>query len=35
MSFVVMKELRVREALTKDAHFKSAGFEALLVPSNR
>ena len=30
-SFTVMRELRLREALTKDAHFKAAGFTALLV----
>jgi uncharacterized protein len=29
-SFVIMKELRLREALTKDSHFDSAGFVALL-----
>ncbi|SRR6266511_3862613 len=32
-SFVVMKELRLREALTKDQHFRAAGFVALLVPA--
>ena len=31
VSFVVMKELRLREALTKDAHFRAAGFLPLLV----
>jgi predicted nucleic acid-binding protein len=31
MSFVVMKELRLRDALTKDEHFKDAGFVALLA----
>jgi len=30
-SFTVMKELRLREALSKDAHFRSAGFTALLA----
>lgn len=30
LSFQVMKQLRLREALTKDAHFQSAGFEVLL-----
>jgi predicted nucleic acid-binding protein len=29
-SFVVMKELRLRNALTKDVHFEEAGFVALL-----
>jgi uncharacterized protein len=29
-SFVVMKELRIRDALTKDRHFSAAGFHALL-----
>jgi len=29
-SFVVMKELRLRDALTKDIHFEEAGFVALL-----
>jgi predicted nucleic acid-binding protein len=29
-SFVVMRELRLREALTCDGHFAEAGFEALL-----
>ena len=32
-SFVIMKELRIREALTKDAHFESAGFVPLLSGS--
>jgi predicted nucleic acid-binding protein len=31
LSFVVMKALRLREALTKDAHFKEAGFVPLLL----
>ena len=31
LSFVVMKELRLREALTKDTHFRSASFVALLA----
>jgi hypothetical protein len=31
LSFCVMKESHAREALTKDAHFKAAGFLALLV----
>ena len=30
-SFVVMDELRLRDALTKDEHFRSAGFKPLLV----
>jgi uncharacterized protein len=30
-SFVVMRELRVREALTSDGHFSEAGFETLLA----
>ena len=30
-SFVLMRELRLREALTKDGHFREAGFAALLV----
>jgi uncharacterized protein len=29
-SFIVMRELRLREALTTDSHFSAAGFEALL-----
>jgi len=29
-SFVVMRELRLREALTTDRHFREAGFEPLL-----
>lgn len=29
-SFHLMTELRLREALTKDAHFEAAGFEVLL-----
>jgi len=31
LSFCVMKESRAREALTKDGHFKAAGFLALPV----
>jgi predicted nucleic acid-binding protein len=30
LSFRVMKQLRLREALTKDAHFQHAGFVVLL-----
>jgi uncharacterized protein len=30
-SFVVMRELRLRDALTSDAHFSEAGFRALLA----
>lgn len=30
LSFCVMAECRIREALTKDAHFRQAGFEPLL-----
>lgn len=30
-SFVLMRELRIREALTTDAHFVEAGFEVLLA----
>ena len=30
-SFVVMRQLRLRDALTTDAHFRHAGFNALLV----
>lgn len=30
VSFQVMSELRIRDALTKDAHFEEAGFSALL-----
>ena len=30
LSFVLMKKLRLRDALTKDAHFEQAGFVALL-----
>jgi uncharacterized protein len=29
-SFVVMRELEIRQALTSDGHFPEAGFEALL-----
>jgi uncharacterized protein len=31
-SFVVMRELGLRRALTSDRHFSEAGFEALLAP---
>jgi uncharacterized protein len=31
VSFVVMKENRVKEALTSDKHFVQAGFQALLL----
>jgi predicted nucleic acid-binding protein len=31
LSFRVMRELRLRDALTKDGHFAEAGFTALLV----
>ena len=31
LSFVTMKELGLHEALTKDAHFRQAGFSALLI----
>lgn len=30
-SFVLMRELRLRQALTTDGHFPEAGFEALLL----
>jgi len=30
-SFIVMRDLRLREALSKDAHFRAAGFNPLLV----
>jgi predicted nucleic acid-binding protein len=30
LSFRVMKQFRLRDALTKDAHFRQAGFTALL-----
>ena len=30
LSFRIMKERRLRDALTKDAHFEQAGFVALL-----
>jgi hypothetical protein len=33
LSFVVMKELRLRDALTSDEHFREAGFHALLATS--
>ncbi len=31
VSFVVMRDLRISEALTTDAHFQQAGFRALLI----
>jgi len=31
-SFVVMRELRLRDALTTDRHFAEAGFRGLLLP---
>jgi uncharacterized protein len=31
ISFRIMKELRLRDALTKDQHFREAGFVALLT----
>ena len=31
LSFVVMKAQRLRDALTKDAHFREAGFQPLLA----
>lgn len=31
-SFVLMRELELRQALTSDRHFREAGFEALLAP---
>ena len=31
LSFVVMKDQRLRDSLTKDAHFHEAGFQPLLV----
>ena len=31
ISFVVMKELKIKAALTADRHFEQAGFEALLL----
>lgn len=31
LSFLVMRELNLKKALTKDTHFREAGFEALLV----
>jgi predicted nucleic acid-binding protein len=30
-SFLIMKELKIKQALTKDAHFKEAGFRPLLI----
>jgi predicted nucleic acid-binding protein len=33
LSFHIMKELRLGEALTKDVHFQRAGFTALLCGS--
>lgn len=30
-SFIIMKDLQVREALSKDAHFRAAGFIPLLA----
>jgi len=30
--FVVMKELRLRDALTSDSHFSQAGFRVVLLP---
>jgi predicted nucleic acid-binding protein len=30
-SFVLMRELRIRQAVTTDSHFREAGFEPLLV----
>ena len=35
LSFVVMKQRRLREALTTDDHFNQAGFRALLRESGR
>ena len=32
-SFIVMRELKLREALTADRHFAGAGFRALLLPA--
>ncbi|HNQ88760.1 MAG TPA: PIN domain-containing protein [Verrucomicrobiota bacterium] len=31
-SFVVMRELKIRDALTSDRHFVEAGFHGLLLP---
>jgi predicted nucleic acid-binding protein len=31
LSFCVMKERKISQALTADAHFRKAGFSALLV----
>ena len=33
-SFVIMKELQVRDVLTGDPHFREAGLGFFLVPSN-
>jgi predicted nucleic acid-binding protein len=33
LSFVVMRELEIKDALTKDKHFLEAGFQVLLVKS--
>jgi predicted nucleic acid-binding protein len=30
-SFILMRELRLREALSKDQHFRDAGFTPLLA----
>ncbi|NWF54093.1 MAG: type II toxin-antitoxin system VapC family toxin [Syntrophaceae bacterium] len=30
-SFIIMKELRLRDAVSKDSHFKTAGFTPLLI----
>ena len=31
LSFLVMRELKIKDALTKDTHFREAGFQALLI----
>jgi predicted nucleic acid-binding protein len=31
MSFVVMRQREITEALTSDEHFKQAGFKAMLL----